>query len=210
MKALKQFFREHGMLVKKLSITIVMPMVLALTGALIISVSAWNFLSQAYLVGTTIFNRPTVELNARTYNINGQDVVRPQLGERFATLNIPAVELERPIIHGDSPAELRRGVGHFAGSTLPGERGNVILDGHRDTMLYPLKDIQVNDEILIETAYGTYKYRVSEIVIVPADAKGVLQTADYEKLTLYTCYPFNYIGNSPERFIVTADFVDVL
>ncbi|MGL5531243.1 MAG: class D sortase, partial [Culicoidibacterales bacterium] len=106
--------------------------------------------------------------------------------------------------------ELRRGVGHFSGSTLPGESGNVILDGHRDTMLYPLKDIAVNDEIFIETNYGTYKYRVNEITIVPANAEGILKTEDYEKLTLYTCYPFNYIGNSPERFIVTAEFVDVL
>lgn len=207
---MKRFFREHGTLVKKLSMTIVMPIFLAITGALIISASAWNFIAQAYLVGSTLFSHPTVQLDARTYNINGQAVVRPQLGEQFATLSIPAVELERPIIHGDSPAELRRGVGHFSGSTLPGEAGNVILDGHRDTMLYPLKDIQVNDEIFIETAYGTYKYKVSEITIVPADAQGVLTTTDYEKLTLYTCYPFNYIGNSPERFIVTAEFVDVL
>lgn len=190
--------------------TVVIPLMLAVAGGLIISASAWNFIAQAYLVGSTVFNRQTVQLDARTYNINGQEIIRPQLGEQFATLSIPAVELERPIIHGDGPAELRRGVGHFSGSTLPGESGNVILDGHRDTMLFPLKDIEVNDEIFIETAYGTYKYRVNEIEIVPADAHGVLTTTDYEKLTLYTCYPFYYIGNSPERFIVTAEFVDVL
>ncbi|MGL5549045.1 MAG: sortase domain-containing protein, partial [Culicoidibacterales bacterium] len=141
MKALKRFFREHGTLAKKLSMTVVIPLMLAVAGGLIISASAWNFIAQAYLVGSTVFNRQTVQLDARTYNINGQEIIRPQLGEQFATLSIPAVELERPIIHGDGPAELRRGVGHFSGSTLPGESGNVILDGHRDTMLFPLKDI---------------------------------------------------------------------
>ena len=82
--------------------------------------------------------------------------------------------------------------------------------GHRETALRKLEDIKVGQSIFIETNWGNYEYKVKEINIVDKTAHHVLDPTDYEKLTMYTCYPFNYIGSAPERFVVTCEFVGIV
>jgi LPXTG-site transpeptidase (sortase) family protein len=60
------------------------------------------------------------------------------------------------------------------------------------------------DTITFETLQGTYQYRVESIAIVQPDDVSVLHSHDSAELTLVTCYPFNYIGPAPKRFVVTA------
>lgn len=96
-------------------------------------------------------------------------------------MKIETINLEEVIIHGDSAKGLSKGVAHYAGSTLSGEGGNGVLSGHRETVFWPLKDIEIGDEVKIETQYSTYMYVVSDIHTMPTD---------YGRLTFYTCYPF--------------------
>lgn len=206
---MKKLNFKNSKLIKRIGITFVIPMFLATGGIMICLSAGWNLVAQSYAVGSTLFAKPNTNLDEVTFNINGKEVYRPELGTIFATLKIDSVNLEKPIVHGDGDSELKKGIGHYAGSTLPGEGGNVVLSGHRDTAFRPLKDIKVGDEVIFETEYGVYKYKVSKTRITNPDDSTVTMPTDYEKLTMYTCYPFNYVGNAPERFIVECDYVGV-
>ncbi len=206
---MKKFKVKNSKLIKRIGITIVIPIFLAIGGSLIFLSGAWNLVAQSYAIGSSLFVKPEVNLEEASFNINEQDVYRPDLGTEFATLKIDSVGIERQVIHGDGDLELKKGVGHYAGSTLPGENGNVVLSAHRDTAFRPLKDIEVGDEIVVETDYGVYKYKVKSTRITKPTDGTVTKPTDYEKLTLYTCYPFYYIGNAPDRFIVECEYIGV-
>jgi sortase A len=129
---------------------------------------------------------------------------RIPLGETMAKLSIPRLAAQLYVIEGDSPAELRRGPGHLADSASPGESGNCVIAGHRDTHFRVLKGIRRGDEILLQTERGRFRYRVSGTSVVsPADTRA-LQPTRSPVLTLITCYPFYYVGASPKRFVVEA------
>ena len=139
-------------------------------------------------------------------------VVRPtQIGEQFATLSIPSLNYNQPVYEGDTDEVLSIGIGHYEGSTVPGENGNVLLAGHRDMAneFTALQNIKEGDEVIMKMSYGDYYYKVSEIKIVDPDNTEVGAVSDHEKLTMYTCYPFDYIGHAPNRYVVICDFVKV-
>lgn len=117
---------------------------------------------------------------------------------------IERLGLEAAISEGITARALRRAVGHVPGTAFPGEIGNVGIAGHRDRHFRPLRDVQVGDRIRVETPDGEFVYLVDDIQIVAPDAVEVLAPTDEPVLTLVTCYPFWYLGNAPERFIVRA------
>lgn len=205
----RTFIKSNSRVFKKIGITFVIPIALSITGSLIFLSAGWNLITQSYALGSTLFSKPSINLNQVSFKINNQDVYRPDIGQVFATLKIPSIGVEKPIIHGDGEDELKKGVGHYAGSTLPGEKGNFVIDGHRDTVFKKLEGIKENDQVFIETQWGTYEYKVKEIKIVKPTERDVIEPTNYEKLTMYTCYPFDYIGNAPERFVVDGEFVTV-
>ncbi|MGL5346385.1 MAG: class D sortase [Peptostreptococcaceae bacterium] len=209
-KKLSKFVRENSRMLKKVGITFVIPIFLSITGAIIIMSASWNLLAQSYAIGTTVFSKPSINLDQVSFNINNKEVYRPDLGQLFGTIRIPSVEIERPLIHGDGDDELKKGVGHYAGSTLPGEGGNVVLAGHRDTVFKKLEGVKVGDEVFVDTDWGKYKYKVSNIRITNPDDTSVTEPTDFEKLTVYTCYPFNFVGRAPERYIVECEFLEIV
>lgn len=91
---------------------------------------------------------------------------------------------------------------------MPGKGGNCVVSGHRDTTFRKLGKIKVGDIIEFETGYGTFKYKVTKIRIVGADDRTVVVNKNKDMLTIYTCYPFNYIGHAPQRFVVEADRIN--
>ena len=108
------------------------------------------------------------------------------------------------VVQGDSAAILRLAVGHLADTALPGESGNVVLAGHRDTFFRPLKRVQVGDVITLKTRGGAFTYRVESTSVVPPTDVQVIRPTGRRTLTLITCFPFAYIGSAPNRFIVRA------
>jgi sortase A len=108
------------------------------------------------------------------------------------------------IEEGDDGRTLRRAVGHLPGTVLPGQQGNVVIAGHRDTFFRPLRNIHKGDEITLTTLDGSYRYRVDFTeVLAPQDTE-VLDNSAGAILTLVTCYPFYFVGPAPKRFIVRA------
>lgn len=53
----------------------------------------------------------------------------PVEGEVMGSLSIPALKQKLPIIEGTSDADLKKGVGHFIQSGLPGAQDNCVLSG---------------------------------------------------------------------------------
>jgi sortase A len=131
-------------------------------------------------------------------------LVRPHAGESFAKLTIPRLDAELYVVEGDDSADLRRGPGHLPGTAMPGDDGNCVIAGHRDTHFRVLKDIRKGDDIIIQTARGQFLYRVERTRVVPPTNLGPLQPTAGAELNLITCYPFYYVGSAPKRFVVEA------
>lgn len=206
---MKKFKKINSKLLKRIGITFVIPIFLAIGGCLLVLSAGWNLFAQTYAFSSSLFIKPNKNLEQVTFNINNQEIYRPDLGLEFATLKIDSVNLNHRIIHGDGDLELKKGIGHYAGSTLPGEGGNVVLSGHRDTVFKPLEGIKIGDEVEIETDYGVYKYKVANTRVTDPNDTTVTMPSDDEKLTMYTCYPFNYVGRAPNRFIVECEYIGV-
>jgi sortase A len=125
-------------------------------------------------------------------------------GDVIGEIQVPRLGLNVMVVQGDSPANLRRAVGHLSKSALPGEWGNVALAGHRDTFFRPLRDIRLGDEIRFKTRQRSFDYLVESIeVVAPTDIR-VLESSTGHDLTLLTCFPFYYVGPAPKRFVVRA------
>ena len=133
--------------------------------------------------------------------------IRPAVGEDIGNLILPAINQTLPIFHGTDEDELSRGIGHFAGSVLPGENDNAVLSGHRDTVFRELGQLEIDDELIVETSAGTFTYEIREIKIVPSDDKSIITPTTSAVLTVTTCYPFDFIGSAPDRYLLIADLV---
>ena len=132
----------------------------------------------------------------------------PKEGDVIGTISIPILKEQLPIIEGTGDAELKRGVGHFIRSVLPGIQDNSVLAGHRDSVFSQLGKLSMGDLLVVRTAAGQFTYKVAKFRIVEADDRTVIVPTPSAILTLSTCYPFRYFGNAPERFIVTASLVE--
>jgi sortase A len=129
-------------------------------------------------------------------------------GDVIGEIQVPRLGLNVIVVQGDSPATLRRAVGHLSKSALPGEWGNVALAAHRDTFFRPLREMRVGDEIRFKTPERSFEYLVESIEVVAPDDIQVLEPSTGHDLTLLTCFPFHFVGPAPKRFVVRAREVD--
>ncbi|HUC93782.1 MAG TPA: class D sortase [Paenibacillus sp.] len=132
---------------------------------------------------------------------------RPGTGEEIGVLSIPRIGKSLRVVEGTDTEELDKGVGHFADSVLPGENDNSVLSGHRDSVFRELWKVKTNDLLVVKSAAGSFTYQVRSIRIVDKDDKTIIVPKKTATLTLTTCYPFRYVGNAPDRYIVTAELV---
>jgi sortase A len=123
-------------------------------------------------------------------------------------IEISRIGLTAMIMEGIDNRTLRRAVGHFPGTELPGQQGNFVIAGHRDTFFRPLRNIRVNDEIKLTTLHGSYRYRVDSTRLTqPEDVSALDNSEDDSIMTLVTCFPFDFVGNAPQRFVVRAHLI---
>ena len=122
----------------------------------------------------------------------------------LAVLRISRLGIAVPLLEGTGAMTLNHAAGHIAGTARPGEAGNIGIAGHRDSFFRGLKDVHVGDAIELERRSGSDKYIVDKTLIVAPKNIDVLRPRRVPSLTLVTCYPFYFIGNAPQRFIVEA------
>lgn len=156
-------------------------------------------------VGTTVEEQEPTLLDmyyAKEKWINDGGLVQ---GEAIGKLIIPKTDSELPIVEGADPDSLRKGVGHMATTFLPLDNDQIVLSGHRDTVFRGVaSQLDVGDTFIVQLPYGDFEYEITETKIVSGNDRTVIVPHDEETLTVTTCYPFNFIGNAPDRYIMTA------
>lgn len=138
-------------------------------------------------------------------------VPAPAPGDPVGLISIPKIQLSMMVVEGTDAVQLRAGPGHYPGTPLPGEAGNVAIAGHRTTYLHPfynLDELVPGDSIDVLTAQGWFAYRVSSSQAVAPTDVAVVAPTPTPVLTLTTCNP-RY--SASQRLVVHADLVaDVL
>jgi sortase A len=128
-----------------------------------------------------------------------------QKGKAIGTLEIPRLGMSSVVLEGDDAAALLFGVGHLADTPLPWQGGNSVFAAHRDTFFRPLAGIRRHDVIRFSTSDAEFEYVVKELKVVKPTELAVLDATPSPTLTLITCFPFDYVGQAPDRFIVKAE-----
>lgn len=122
----------------------------------------------------------------------------------LAVLKIPVIDLEVPVFDGTDDLVLNRGAGWIEGTALPGKPGNSGIAAHRDGFFRELADVELGDDIIVETIDSSSTYVIEDIRIVDPTDVWVLEPTDLQSITLVTCYPFYFVGSAPQRYIVRA------
>ena len=134
-----------------------------------------------------------------------------QSGELIGRVDIPRLKLSAAVAEGDDDKTLGKAVGHLPDTPLPWQRrGNVGLAAHRDGLFRKLEGIRIGDDVRLVTTRGEFQYQVRKTHIVNPDDVWVLAPTATPTITLITCYPFSFVGNAPQRFIVQAELVEDL
>ena len=130
----------------------------------------------------------------------------PAIDQPVGLLSIPKIGILDAIVEGVGEAQLEQGPGHYPGTSLPGEAGNVAIAGHRTTYAHPFYNLDAlspGDNIFIMTTQGLFKYTVNgSQVVAPTDVAVLNTLPGKSTLTLTTCNP-RY--SAATRLVVTAD-----
>ena len=123
---------------------------------------------------------------------------------------VPEHKIDLVVLEGDSGSVLAFGPGHMAMSPLPGQPGNSIISGHRDTSFKFLQNIRKDEIIKIQTSKGnTVLFRVTGTQIIDVADLDIPFNNDLACLTLVTCYPFNaVVPGGPQRYLVFAEYIE--
>lgn len=125
---------------------------------------------------------------------------RPRIG----SVSIPRLNLVSPVYSGTTDAVYDMGVGHWPGTAMPGQWGNVVLGGHRTVEPRPFFDIQkllVGDSIFVTRGRRTHEYVVTRTLVVKPTAVWILNQSAERTLTIFTCHPR---GSTRQRYVVMA------
>lgn len=182
--------------------------VLLLMGALVFA--SWGYLTLHALcfqrASSRALDREMSSVSAPTEQVTALNELapRPHHGDMIGRLDIPRIDISVTVLEGSDSKVLDVAAGHVEGTALPGTSGNIGIAAHRDTFFRSLRNIRPDDRLSFRTPAGIFEYTVANTEVVePNDVEVLRQTPDSE-LTLVTCYPFDYIGAAPKRFIVHA------
>lgn len=123
-----------------------------------------------------------------------------------ARLTAKSGDVDLIVLAGSSGRTLAFGPGHLSASAMPGDIGNTVIAGHRDTHFKILQDIRAGELITVESNKGRkYLYKVVGIDIVDSRTGSLLLDTQTAVLSLVTCYPFDVRETGgPLRYVVTA------
>lgn len=174
----------------------------------------------SYPVGTDLYSRLQQDRLQQAFDEPETQAAyterRIRVGDGLTTLRIPKLGVEVLVVEGTTPAALRAGAGHYVGTPLPGEPGNVGIAGHRTTYGRPfnrIDELRAGDVVELETPLAVHTYRVTTgfdghpnpWVVQPTDVSVVAQNVRGRVLTLTTCHPK---GSARQRLIVRLELVE--
>ena len=133
-------------------------------------------------------------------------MAQPAAGSVVARLQIPALGVDEYVVQGTAEGQLAMGPGHYVGTAMPGQAGNVAIAGHRTTYGAPFNDLNNlapgNPVFLTSDSGMKLEYTVSQPpkAVSPSDV-AVLNYFGDNRLTLTTCNPR---FSSSQRLVVVA------
>lgn len=176
--------------------------------ACLLCLGFWQFGQGAYIPAKAWMAQ---ELMQRAWQRGAAGVARPVPWPwadtwPVARLSARSGEIELIVLAGSSGRTLAFGPGHLGASAMPGEPGNTVIAGHRDTHFSFLRDVEISDSLVLETLAGVrHLYKVIGIDVVDARRGSLLLDTDEPYLSLVTCYPFDAREpGGPLRYVVTA------
>jgi len=108
-------------------------------------------------------------------------------------IQIPAINIDAPIVQGDGWEQLKKGVGQNVSSVNPGQNGNVILSAHNDVygeLFRFLDKLQPGDQVILYTQQRQYIYVVDRTALVEPTAVEVMASTGSPTVTMISCYPY--------------------
>ncbi|HIT90606.1 MAG TPA: class D sortase [Candidatus Merdenecus merdavium] len=163
-------------------------------------------------------NKATLEEVKAALEVQKESVIEDELfdieeyqakaGEGFGILTIPKLDRSIGIVEGADEDALKKGVGHVESTVFPGQNEQIVLSGHRDGVFRDFGELKKGDIFLVEMPYGEYQYEIRDYRIVDQYDTSIIGQMGEEVLVISTCYPFNYIGLAPERFVFFAYPID--
>ncbi len=141
-------------------------------------------------------------------SVKRSDVEIAEYGQQYANIVCKKIALNAPVYKGDDDDILMKGIGQNFASSQPGFGRLILLCGHNNTFFNALKNIKENDVVQMETSYGTYKYKVTEMKVLDENDKSAYSFSEEdERLVMYTCYPFDMLSRTQYRYYVYADLI---
>ena len=137
-----------------------------------------------------------------------KNLIGMRLGPPLAVLTVSRLGLEVPVFDGVDEVTLNRGAGRIPGTARVGTSGNIGIAAHRDGFFRVLKDIKVGDIVELRLINRKQTYTVTSTEIASPEDVRVLAPSARPAVTLVTCYPFYFVGDAPQRFIVHAEEFD--
>lgn len=202
---------------KRLMSFIITPLAFALTGYLLIYITFGSLINPLVGVwnsvtgGITEYESEdlmTNRLDGYTETVPSSLITFPNYGDKYAELIIETADIDVPVYYGDSTKLLKKGVCQYNGSMFVGSGSTVLLSGHNNSFLHTLGEAKICDKVMLNTNYGDYVYEIERTAVCKStDSTAYDITADYENLIIYTCYPFNMLGLTNERYFVYCKYV---
>lgn len=194
------------------------PFIIVIVGAVFVSVGIWQMVNSKIKTEETlqkakqlVSNQPSQAANQLSQAASPAQPVQDgkkgsqAMGDAVGILTIPKIKADLAIVEGTNPDDLEKGVGHYKGSYFPGDHGQIVLSGHRDTVFRNLGELKIGDPLIVQMKDGSHSYKITRTKIVNSDDKSIITLQKkQEELVLTTCYPFRYVGNAPKRYIIYA------
>lgn len=176
--------------------------------ACLLCLGFWHLGSGAYIPAKAWFAQGLMQ---RAWVRAGQDIDRPAPWPwadtwPVARLTAKSRDVDLIVLAGGSGRTLAFGPGHLSASAMPGETGNAVIAGHRDTHFRFLRNVEAGELLGIESSEGQkHVYKVLGADVVDSRRASLVLDTDAAMLTLVTCYPFDAREpGGPLRYIVTA------
>lgn len=190
--------------IKKRTLTYVLGLLLFVGGACLLGKSAYIHIKAEvaqYLIA-----------NAWQAQLAGQERVRPwPWADTYPVAKLQSADQHWYVLAGANGRNLAFAPAHLSQSTQPGETGNIVIAGHRDTHFANLRHLQVGDQLTLQSVLTEQRFKVTELRIAHQTQVDLLQNDGNHLLTLITCYPFDDSGRNPQwRYVVRAELITSL
>ncbi|WP_160722069.1 class D sortase [Bacillus sp. USDA818B3_A] len=188
-----------------------LPLFIILTGLILLGWGVWQF-TQTKLQTTSALAQAKVLISQKQPAAADKKKINketpPSTGDTIGILGIPKLKAELAIVEGTDPDDLQKGVGHYKGSYFPGDNGQIVLSGHRDTVFRHLGELKIGNQLKMQMPNGDFTYQITKTKIVKSNDRSIITLQNQqEELILTTCYPFHYVGNAPKRYIIYAKLI---